>query len=190
MSGGAAMAADEARAGMGAAGAGAAPHGHPAPAIAFLLFGMLFALLLSKAGATTYDYYAALFLFRDLQLMWVIGAGALTGALLIALLRAAGARVWWGGGRVEPAGKPMRRGLLPGALLLGLGWGLAGACPGTVLVMAGEGKTSALWTIAGVGLGTWLYGLLARGRAVEPEATVDNQANAPASAAPPPSPGV
>ncbi len=180
MSAGAAMAADSAE---------ATPHGRPAPALAFVLFGMLFGLLLAKAGATTYDYYAALFLFRDLQLMWVIGAGALTGALLIALLRAFGARVWWGGGRVEPAGKPMQRGLLPGALLLGLGWGLAGACPGTVLVMAGEGKTSALWTIAGVGLGTWFYGRLAQGRPVEPALADHAEASSPASGAPPVAPG-
>jgi len=40
-----------------------------------------------------------------------------------------------------------------------LGWGLAGACPGTILVMAGEGKVTALFTIVGILLGTWVYGL-------------------------------
>ena len=44
------------------------------------------------------------------------------------------------------------------ALLFGLGWGVAGACPGTVLVMLGEGKLGALFTIAGITAGTYLYG--------------------------------
>ena len=48
--------------------------------------------------------------------------------------------------------------LIPGALLFGLGWGLVGACPGTVLAMSGEGKLGAFFTIVGIALGTYLYG--------------------------------
>ena len=45
----------------------------------FVLMGALFGFLLSRAGATTYDFYAKLFLFEDLQLMWVIAAAAAVG---------------------------------------------------------------------------------------------------------------
>ena len=130
----------------------------------FLVLGIVFGLLLSRAGATTYEYYASLFLFTNLQLMWVIGAGAVTGGIVIALMRRAKLRVLLTGAPIEPEAKPMRRELLGGSLLLGLGWGLAGACPGTVLVMAGEGKVTALSTIGGIWLGTWAYGLLDRRR--------------------------
>ena len=53
----------------------------------FLLFGALFGFLLSRAGATTYDFYAKLFLFQDFQLVWVIGAAVVVGAPGIALLK-------------------------------------------------------------------------------------------------------
>lgn len=142
--------------------------GRPVPGAAFLALGALFGVLLSRAGATHYDAYAGLFLFRDLQLLWVIAVGAATGAVAIAALQRARARVLLTGEPLAPVRKPMRRGLFAGAVLLGLGWGLAGACPGTVLVMVGEGKVQALWTVAGIGLGTWLYGLVEARRVPAP----------------------
>jgi uncharacterized membrane protein YedE/YeeE len=137
--------------------------------VVFLALGALFGLLLSRAGATTYDAYAGLFLFTDLRLLWVIGAGAVTGGVGVELLRRAKVRPLLGGAPIDPKGKPMRRGLLPGALLLGLGWGLAGACPGTVIAMVGEGKLPALVTAAGIALGTWLYGVVDARRPVQRE---------------------
>ena len=129
---------------------------HPA---VFLPFGALFGFVLSRAGATTYDYYAGLFLFSDLQLLWVIAAGAATGAVGIAVMKKLKTRALLTGDEISFAGKPFRKALIPGSLLLGLGWGLAGACPGTVLAMLGEGKLNALFTIGGILLGTWIYGL-------------------------------
>lgn len=128
--------------------------------MAFLPFGALFGFILSRAGATTYDFYAGLFLFEDLQLFWVIAAGAATGAVGVALLKVTGAKALLTGAPMDFRGKPFRPSLVPGSLLLGLGWGLAGACPGTVLAMLGEGKLNALFTIGGILLGTWLFGVI------------------------------
>jgi len=125
----------------------------------FLPLGALFGFLLSRAGATTYDYYAELFLFRDLQLMWVSGAAVLVGAPLLLLLKRARARALFDGAPIQFQPKPMRRGLWSGSLILGVGWGLSAACPGTVLAMLGEGKLGAVCSIAGIVIGTWLYGL-------------------------------
>jgi hypothetical protein len=124
----------------------------------FLPLGALFGFLLSRGGATTYDYYAKLFLFEDLQLMWVIGAAVLVGAPGIALLKWAKLRSLAERQPISFDRKPMKSGLLPGALMLGVGWGLSAACPGTVLAMLGEGKLSSLFVIGGIVFGTWLYG--------------------------------
>ncbi|MGH7494709.1 MAG: DUF6691 family protein [bacterium] len=125
----------------------------------FLFFGAGFGFLLSRAGATTYDYYAKLFLFEDFQLLWIIATAAAVGALGVALLKANKARSLYERKPITFQGKPYKRSLLPGALVFGLGWGLAGACPGTVLAMLGEGKLGALFTITGIVLGTYLFGL-------------------------------
>lgn len=124
---------------------------------AFLLFGAVFGFLLSRAGATTFDFYAKLFLFEDLQLLWVIATAACVGALGVLLLKRLRARAL-DGQALAYDGKPMRRGLVPGALLFGVGWGVSGSCPGTAPAMLGEGKLLAGFTVLGILLGTYLYG--------------------------------
>lgn len=125
----------------------------------FLLFGAVFGFLLSRAGATTFDFYAKLFLFQDLQLLWVIATAATVGALGVLLLKRLRARSL-DGQPLSYEGKPMRRGLVIGALLFGVGWGASGACPGTAPAMLGEGKLLAGFTLLGILLGTYLYGRL------------------------------
>jgi hypothetical protein len=127
--------------------------------IIFILLGALFGFLLSRAGATTYDFYAGLFLFQDLQLLWVIAAAAGVGAMGVIILKKLHARSVIDQKPLSFQGKPYKKSLIPGSLLFGMGWGLAGACPGTALVMLGEGKMGALITILGIIAGTFFYGL-------------------------------
>lgn len=135
----------------------------------FLLLGTLFGFLLSRAGATTQDYYAQLFLFQDLQLLWVILSAVTVGSIGIAAFKWLRVRRLGGSTALDFQTKPMRRGLIGGALLFGIGWGVTGACPGTAPAMLGEGKLMALFTIAGIALGTLLYGALnGRGQARAP----------------------
>ena len=51
---------------------------------AFILFGAVFGFLVSRAGATTFDFYAQLFLFQDLQLLWVIATAVVVGTTMAA----------------------------------------------------------------------------------------------------------
>ncbi|MEK7728816.1 MAG: DUF6691 family protein [candidate division KSB1 bacterium] len=125
----------------------------------FLLLGIVFGFILSRAGATTYDFYAKLFLFQDFQLLWVIVTAAAVGVVGVALFKKIKLHSWFEGQAVQFKGKPYKSSLLPGSLLFGVGWGLAGACPGTALVMLGEGKLGALFTILGIAFGTYLYGV-------------------------------
>ena len=125
----------------------------------FVLFGAVFGFLVSRAGATTFDFYAKLFLFQDLQLLWVIATAVVVGFAGVAVLKATGARALLTGDALVYETKPMRKGVSVGALIFGVGWGLAGACPGTAPAMLGEGKLAAGFTIVGILLGTYLYGL-------------------------------
>ena len=126
----------------------------------FLLFGILFGFLLSRAGATTFDFHARLFLFQDLQLLWVIATAVTVGMVGFFIMKRLRLRALMGNEPLTFQGKEMRRQLVPGALMLGIGWGLSGSCPGTAPVMLGEGKLAALFTILGIVAGTYLYGLL------------------------------
>lgn len=127
----------------------------------FLFFGIGFGWLLSRAGATTYDFYAQLFLFENLQLLWVISGAVLAGVTGLALLRRINARTLLRNEPLSFKGKPFRKGLIAGSLLFGAGWGLSGACPGSALAMIGEGKLAAIPVIGGIVLGTYIYGRFA-----------------------------
>jgi hypothetical protein len=106
---------------------------------------------------TDYDTIAAMFRFGEFHLFGVIGSAIATVALGLALLRRGGNRTP-GGQPIEVSPKPWRPGTVWGGLLLGAGWALSGACPGTSLVQVGEGKLVAVFTVVGILAGTYLYG--------------------------------
>ena len=60
--------------------------------------------------------------------------------------------------RLPAAGRVGRR-LLAGALVFGIGWGVAGVCPGPALVALGIGSAEALAFVAAVIVGMALVGL-------------------------------
>ncbi|AHC16583.1 DUF6691 family protein [Salinispira pacifica] len=124
----------------------------------FIGLGALFGFLLSRAGATTYDFYPKLFLFQDLQLLWVIVTAAGIGFLGNQIYKAVKAKTLISRQIASYTHKPWKKGLVPGSLIFGLGWGLAGACPGTALAMLGEGKLGTLFTILGFFIGTYIHG--------------------------------
>ena len=119
-----------------------------------VVFGALFGFLLVRAGATSYDAIAGMFRLEDLHLVGVIVLAIATSAIGFALLRRRG--VARGGAKLALETKPVKAGLVPGALLFGVGWALTGACPGTAIAQLGEGRLAGAITLAGIVLGAWL----------------------------------
>lgn len=112
----------------------------------FLFIGMLFGFALVKARASDYDAIVNMFRLTDLHLVGVIGTAIVVGFI--------GTHLFWN--KKIPI-KPHHAGIIPGAILFGIGWGLSGSCPGTSLAQIGEGKLTALFTLAGMLVGTYLY---------------------------------
>ena len=54
--------------------------------------------------------------------------------------------------------KPRHRGHVIGGVLFGVGWSMAGMCPGPIFVNIGEGKIYALAALAGALTGTGVFG--------------------------------
>lgn len=130
-----------------------------------LLFlpGLYFGFVLSRAGASDFRFIHDFFAGRDFSLGLLMLAAAVTAHLGMRLLMLRGRAV--SGEPVRVSRKRPGRFGLAGAALFGLGWGISGACPGTVLVQAGEGRLPALFTLAGLLAGTWLYAVTAERRA-------------------------
>ncbi|HEY0709081.1 MAG TPA: DUF6691 family protein [Polyangia bacterium] len=121
----------------------------------YIVFGLLFGFVLSRGGATNFDAMVGMFRLTDLHLMGVIGTAVLVSAIGFRLFRRGVLHTRSG----EPPAltpKPMTRGLVWGSLLFGVGWAIAGTCPGTALAQIGEGHLAGVFTFTGILLGAAL----------------------------------
>jgi uncharacterized membrane protein YedE/YeeE len=126
--------------------------------ILYIVLGTLFGYILSRSGAADYNYIQAMFLFDSFQLYGIIGSAViLTGAGLW-LIKRRGRTVL--GQPVAIELKPLHRGNIVGGVLFGIGWSVAGMCPGPILVNIGEGKLYAVAALAGALLGAAAFGVL------------------------------
>jgi uncharacterized protein len=110
------------------------------------LVGLLFGLGLVLSGMTDPGKVQG---FLDLAGLWdpslafVMGGAILVGFIAFAVARRR-TRSFLGGAMHLPARRDIDKPLVIGSLVFGVGWGLAGFCPGPVLVALGAGHWQAL----------------------------------------------
>lgn len=114
--------------------------------LSYLFLGILFGFALVKARASDYNAIVNMFRLTNLHLVGVIAVAIAVG--FVGMHSRFNKKI--------PL-KKFHRGIVPGAILFGVGWGLSGSCPGTSLAQLGEGKLVALFTLAGMLIGTYLY---------------------------------
>ena len=122
----------------------------------YLVLGTLFGFVLSRSGAADYDFIQGMFLFENFQLWGIIGTAVVLTAPGLWLIQRRGRTVL--GRQISVELKPLHRGTIVGGLLFGVGWSMAGMCPGPILVNVGEGKIYALAALAGALAGAGLLG--------------------------------
>ena len=131
--------------------------------IGFLAFGLVFGFALSRVGASNFDLIYGMFTGIDLTLAGVMGVAIVVGWIgmrILQLTRSAALNRE----TIAVKSKSLGSWSLAGALLFGLGWGMSGACPGTVLAQVGEGKGLGILTFFGMIFGTYIYALLKESR--------------------------
>jgi uncharacterized protein len=134
--------------------------------VAGLGVGLVFGVLLSWSGMTSPEVIREALLFEDSYLFLFFASAVVTSAVGLALLRRAGLRSW-------TTERPERRHLV-GSLVFGLGWGVSDACPGPIATQLGQGIGWALFTVAGVFFGVYLY--QRRGEETEPASELGSRA--------------
>ena len=124
--------------------------------VIYAALGTAFGFILSRSGAADYGYIQGMFLFREFQLYGIIGTAVVLTTIGLWLVKKVGRTV--AGERIEIERKPLNRGTVVGGLLFGVGWSMAGMCPGPIFVNIGEGKIYALAALAGALVGTGVFG--------------------------------
>lgn len=128
-------------------------------ALTTLLTGLVFGLGLIVSGMTN---PAKVLGFLDLAGRWdpslaLVMAGAVAVSF-VAFAVASRRKVSWLGAEMKlPTARQIDRRLVLGSLLFGVGWGIAGFCPGPALVALGMGVTKAAVFVVAMLVGMGLY---------------------------------
>jgi uncharacterized protein len=124
--------------------------------VLYVVLGTIFGFVLSRSGAADYDQIQSMFLFRSFQLYGILGTAVVLTAAGLWIIKQRGRTALGRPLKIEL--KPLHRGNVAGGLLFGVGWSMAGMCPGPILVNIGEGKIYALAALAGALAGAALLG--------------------------------
>lgn len=126
----------------------------------FLLAGVIFGIVMAKAEIISWFRIYEMFRFESFHMYGIIGSAVVLGILMVQYIKRTKMKDMYGNPiTFTPKDMSVPRYLF-GGIIFGLGWALAGACPGPMFVLLGYGYTQILLVIAGAILGTLAYGLL------------------------------
>lgn len=130
--------------------------------IRFLVIGTLFGIILSKSEVVSWYRIYEMFKFQSFHMFGIIGSAVVISMVFMQLFKKENIKNFKGEKIIT---KEKKKGLirtLVGGTIFGLGWALAGACPGPMFVLIGHGITSILIVILGAIIGAFVYGLLSK----------------------------
>lgn len=126
----------------------------------YLLVGIFFGIVLYKSEAASWFRIYEMFQFDAFHMYGIIGSALVLGVLFTQWVKKSGIKSFFGEKIViMPKEKSFARYAI-GGVLFGLGWALAGACPGPMYTLFGAGFWPIAIVIFGALFGTLAYGLL------------------------------
>ena len=126
----------------------------------YLLIGIIFGITLFKSEAASWFRIYEMFKFESFHMYGIIGSAVSLGIITIWLLKTYNTKSIFGEEiDFQPKVRSISRYLI-GGIIFGLGWVLAGACPGPMFSLLGAGFIPILIVIVASILGTFLYGIL------------------------------
>ncbi len=126
----------------------------------FFFVGTFFGIILSKSQAISWYRIYEMFRFESFHMYGIIGSAIVVGIILVQIIKQTKLKNING---EEVVFTPKKRGRyrnILGGIIFGLGWALAGACPGPMYVLVGQGSIAILIVLFGAMLGAFLYHLV------------------------------
>ena len=127
----------------------------------YVVLGAIFGVVLVKGEVASWYRIQEMFRFESFHMYGVLLSAVAVAAVSVRLLARVGATDVHGRAIAVPD-RAMGRGYsyAIGGLVFGLGWGLAGACPGPIFALLGAGVPSAAVMLAAALSGTYLCGVV------------------------------
>lgn len=127
---------------------------HP---LVFLLPGIFFGVVISKAEVISWYRIQEMFRFQSFHMYGVICSAVVVAWLARLLLSRFGVESEVNPLPQEEHAQRLGHSQWIGGTLFGVGWGLTGACPGPIFALIGNGVTVAVVMLLAAIAGTWVY---------------------------------
>jgi len=128
--------------------------------LAYLFTGILFGITMFKSEAASWFRIYEMFQFDAFHMYGIIGSALVIGVIVVQLIKHFNIKSFYGNKiNFHDKEKGISRYLI-GGIIFGLGWALAGACPGPMFTLIGAGFFPIIIVIASATLGTFVYGKL------------------------------
>lgn len=126
----------------------------------YIFVGILLGVTLYKAEAVSWFRIYEMFHFQSFHMYGIIFSAIIAGAGIVQLIKRTHMKSTEGKEiTFHPKDKSVPRYLI-GGIIFGLGWALAGVCPGPMFILMGSGYTVFIVFLAAAMSGTFTYGLL------------------------------
>lgn len=126
----------------------------------FIAAGVFFGIVLYKSQAVSWFRIHEMFRLESFHMYGIIGSAVFLGILVVQFIKRTNQKDIEGTPiLIQPKEKSFVR-YLAGGTIFGLGWALAGACPGPMYVLVGTGEWSFLVILLSAIAGTFVYGLI------------------------------
>ena len=126
----------------------------------YLVVGFFFGIIMYKSEAASWFRIYEMFRFESFHMYGIIGTALFFGIIFTQLIKRKKIKSIDGNPILIPDKEKSIYRYLFGGTIFGLGWALAGACPGPMFTLVGAGFLPILIVIVSAIVGTFIYGLL------------------------------
>ena len=124
----------------------------------FIIAGIIFGIIMVKSEAVSWYRIQEMFRFQSFQMYGIIGTAVFLGIIAVYLIKKNHLKDTQGQVILFHNKDKRWPKYVIGGIIFGLGWALAGACPGPMFVNLGYGYLTMSIVILGALLGTYFYG--------------------------------
>lgn len=126
----------------------------------YIVVGIIFGVTLFKTEAVSWFRIFEMFHFQSFHMYGIIFSSVVLGIIIVQLIKWRHFKSIEGKEIVIPDKSKSIPRYIIGGFIFGLGWALAGICPGPMFILLGSGYTVLVMFLASAMLGTFVYGLL------------------------------
>jgi uncharacterized membrane protein YedE/YeeE len=128
--------------------------------LVYIILGTFLGIVLYKSEAASWFRIYEMFQFDSFHMYGIIGSALALGVVFVQWIKKSKTKSFFGEAiNIDDKEKSFARYIL-GGTLFGLGWALAGACPGPIYVLVGAEYWPIILVLIGAVFGAFVYGVV------------------------------